>query len=259
MLRHGLSTYDFSRIANTAFVQAARDILNEQGKPLSFSRVSTITGLHRHVVSDIVSAGTDIADDPTIDKEYRRNRLARVLSGWFESPAYTDREGKPRALRFDGPEPSFTSLAREFSGDIYPTIILDELLQVGAVRRLKDGMLRAVTRRYTLGGADPAAIEQLGQSARDLFGTLEYNIAAPVESRLYDDTVVSVSFDRSALPLFRRLLRQRGEAFLEDIDGWITEHEKPDSANTMRAGVTVRMFVEDEPQLREPAADRESA
>ena len=259
MLRHGLSAYDFSRIANIAFVQAARDILNEQGKPLSFSRVSTITGLHRHVVSDIVSAGTDIGPDPAIDKEYRRNRLARVLTGWYESPAYTDRDGKPRPLQFDGPEPSFTSLVRNFSGDIYPTIILDELVQVGAVRKLKDGSLRAVTRRYTLGGADPAAIEQLGQSARDLFGTLEHNLAAPAESRLYDDTVVSVTFDRAALPLFRRLLRQRGEAFLEDIDGWITEHEKPDLPDTTRAGVTIRMFVDDEPQSRSCESNRESA
>lgn len=246
MLRHGLSTYDFSRIANIAFVQAARDILSEQGKPLSFSRVSTITGLHRHVVSDIVNSGSDATPDTTGDKDYRRNRLARVLSGWFENPVYTDAEGRPRVLHFDGPAPSFESLVHDFSGDIYPKIILDELLQVGAVRALKDGTLRAVTRRYTLGGADPAALEQLGQSARDLFSTLEHNITAPIGARLYDDTVVSLNFDRAALPLFRRLLRQRGAAFLEDIEGWISEHEKPGSSGTTRAGVTVRMFVDNE-------------
>ncbi len=259
MLRHGLSTYDFSRIANIAFVQAARDILREQGKPMSFSRVSTITGLHRHVVSDIVNTGSDVAPDPTIDKDYRRNRLARVLTGWFESPEYTDPEGRPRALQFDGQPPTFTSLVRDFSGDIYPRIILDELLQVGAVRALKDGTLRALTRRYTLGGADPAALEQLGQSARDLFNTLEHNISRPVESRLYDDTVVSVSIDRAALPLFRRLLHQRGAAFLEDIEGWISEHEKPKSAETTRAGVTVRMFVDNEIEAGEIESDQRSA
>ena len=214
MLRHGLSTYDFSRIANIAYVQAARDILREQGKPLSFSRVSTITGLHRHVVSEIVNSEIDASPGSTRDKDYRRNRLARVLSGWFESPTYTDSDGRPRPLQFDGPATSFTSLVHDFSGDIYPRIILDELLEVGAVRALQNGTLRAVTRRYTLGGADPATLEQLGQSARDLFNTLEHNIAAAVDARLYDDTVVSASFDRAALPLFRRLLRQRGAAFL---------------------------------------------
>jgi hypothetical protein len=259
MLRHGRSTYDFSRIANIAFVQAARDILREQGKPLSFSRVSTITGLHRHVVSEIVNSGSDASPGATRDKDYRRNRLARVLSGWFESPTYTDSEGRPRLLQFDGPAPSFTSLVHDFSGDIYPRIILDELLEVGAVRALEDGALRAVTRRYTLGGADPATLEQLGQSARDLFSTLEHNIAAPVDARLYDDTVVSAAFDRAALPLFRRLLRQRGAAFLEDIEGWISEHEKPESTGTTRAGVTVRMFMDEDEEAGEAGRDRHSA
>ncbi|MEX2343466.1 MAG: DUF6502 family protein [Steroidobacteraceae bacterium] len=251
MLRHGLSTYDFSRIANIAFVRAARDILREQGKPLSFSRVSTITGLHRHVVSDIVNSADVGSTDQTEQKDYRRNRLARVLTGWYESPDYTDGEGRPLALAVDGPEPSFASLVREFSGDIYPKIILDELLEVGAAKMLKDGSLRAATRRYTSGGAEPAAIEHLGSAVRDLLGTLEHNLATPIDARLYDDSVVSIRLDRAALPLFHRLLRQRGAAFLEDIEGWVSEHERPDSPDTVRAGVMVQMFVEAEPEATE--------
>ena len=246
MLRHGLSTYDFSRVANIAFVQAARDILREQGKSLSFSRVSTITGLHRHVVSDIVNSEESSEPDPEVEKDYRRNRLARVLAGWFESPGYTDSEGRPRILPVDGPAPSFASLVRDFSGDIYPKIILDELLEVGAARIAKDGSLRAVTRRYTLGGADPAAIEQLGCTARDVLKTLEHNLAAPVEIRLYSDTAVTVSLERAALPLFHRLLRHRGAAFMEDIEGWIAEHDRPEAPDKVRAGVMLHMFVDDE-------------
>ncbi len=251
LLRHGLSTYDFSRIANIAFVRAARDILREQGKPLSFSRVSTITGLHRHVVSDIVNSPDASSSDVTVDKDYRRNRLARVLSGWYESPDYTDGEGRPLALPIDGPEPSFASLVREFSGDIYPRIILDELLEVGAARLLKDDSVRAMTRRYTTGGAEPAAIEHLGETIRDHLATLEHNLSTPLEARLYDDSVVSIRLDRAALPLFRRLMKQRGSAFLEDIEGWVSEHERPDSPDTVRAGVMIQMFVETEPQTVE--------
>ncbi len=251
MLRHGLSTYDFSRIANIAFVRAAGDILREQGKPVSFSRVSAITGLHRHVVSDIVNSPDIDSAKPGSDKDYRRNRLSRVLTGWFESPLYTDDEGKPLLLAVDGPEPSFASLVRAFSGDIYPRIILDELIEVGAVRVLKDGSVRAVARRYTTGGAEPAAIQHLGSTARDVLGTLEHNLGAPPERRHYDDSAVSVRLDPTALPLFRRLLRQRGAAFLEDIDGWVSEHEKPDDPNSVRAGVIVQMFVEVEPEKSE--------
>jgi len=258
MLRHGLSTYDFTRIANIAFVTAARDILREQGKPLSFSRVSAITGLHRHVVSDIVNSADAGPADLATDKDYRRNRLARVLSGWFESPDYTDSEGRPRSLSVDGPEPSFNSLVRRFSGDIYPRIILDELVEVGAARILKDGSVRALTRRYTTGGAEPAAIEHLGNTVYDHLATLEHNLAAPPDARLYDDSVVSLQLDRAALPLFRRLLKQRGAAFLEDIEGWVREHERPDSPNAVRAGVMVQMFVEIESAATEEPVEPRS-
>lgn len=251
MLRHGLSSYDFSRIANIAFVRAAGDILREQGKPVSFSRVSAITGLHRHVVSDIVNSPAEATPDPELDKDYRRNRLARVLSGWFENPLYTDTDGRPRVLPVEGPEPSFATLVRTFSGDIYPRIILDELMEVGAVKLLKDGSVRAVARRYTSGGAEPAAIEHLGSTGRDVFSTLEHNLANAPESRLYADTVVSAKLDRAAIPLFRRLLRQRGAAFLEDVEGWVSEHEQPDSPDAVRAGVIVQMFVDSETESRE--------
>ncbi len=248
MLRHGLSSYDFSRIANIAFVQAAGDILREQGKPVSFSRVSAITGLHRHVVSDIVNSTESGESADSIEKDYRRNRLARVLSGWYESPAYTDGEGRPLVLAPDGAAPSFASLVREFSGDIYPGIILDELREVGAVGVQKDGRIRTLTRRYTSGGAEAAAIQHLGNVARDVIRTLEHNLAHPPEVRRYDDTVVSLRLDRAALPLFRRLLRQRGAAFLEDIEGWVSEHEKADAEDGVRAGVTVHMFVDEAPE-----------
>jgi hypothetical protein len=257
MLRHGMSSYDFSRIANIAFVRAAGDILREQGKPLSFSRVSAITGLHRHVVSDIVNSPDQGAADSAGDKDYRRNRLARVLAGWFESPRYTDDDGRPRLLSQDGPAPSFASLVRDFSGDIYPRIILDELLEVGAVKLLKDGSVRVLNRRYTSGGAEPAALQHLGTTARDVFNTLEHNLATTPDARHYDDAVVSVQLDRAALPLFRRLLRQRGAAFLEDVEGWVSEHEKAGKRDTVRAGVIVQMFVDQEREEREePAGPR---
>ena len=251
MLRHGLSTYDFSRIANIAFVRAAGDILREQGKPVSFSRVSAITGLHRHVVSDIVNSPGSGESESSNDKDYRRNRLARVLTGWYESPRYTDGNGLPLVLAPDGPHPSFASLVREFSGDIYPGIILDELREVGAIALQKDGSVRALSRRYSGGGAEAAAIEHLGNVARDVFSTLEHNLASPPELLRFDDTVVSLRLDRAALPLFRRLLRERGAAFLEDIEGWVAEHERPHSKDGVRAGVIVQMFLDEEPKKSE--------
>jgi Family of unknown function (DUF6502) len=258
MLRHGFSSYDFSRIANIAFVQAAQDILQEQGKTLSFSRVSTITGLHRHVVSNIVKSSEASEPDSATEKDYQRNRLARVLAGWFESPEYTDENGRPRILPVEGPEPSFEYLVRTFSGDIYPKIILEELLRVGAVRIQADGSIRALARRYTLGGADPATLQQLGSTARDLFCTLEHNMAAPADRRLFEDSAISVRLDSAAIPLLRQMLHRRGASFLQDVEGWISERETTGKSGSVRAGVMVQMILDSDSGSTEKAGSTEN-
>ena len=157
LLRQGITAHEFTAVANASFVDAAEDVLKEQGKEPNFSRISSLTGLHRHAVSDVANTRSAATGERPAQKHYQRNRLARVLAGWFESPDFTDRDGRPRLLPFDGPHPSFTSLVKKFSGDIYPRIILDELLRVKAARMTRDGMVRAVSRRFSTGGADPDA------------------------------------------------------------------------------------------------------
>lgn len=250
LLRHGVSAHEFTRLAHIAFIQGAADILQEQDQPANFSRISTITGLHRHVVSSLAGATTESARDVQAEKDYQRNRLARVLSGWFESPDYTDAQGRPLVLPLEGPGASFNELVRAFSGDIYPRIILDELVRVGAVRVLRDGSVRAVARRYTVGGAHPDALRHLGTVASDLLCTLEHNLSAPAETRLFEDSVVSIRLDARALPLLRQLLQRRGTSFLQDIEGWLAEHEITDKGDTIRAGVTVQMFLDEESPRR---------
>jgi hypothetical protein len=50
-------------------------------------------------------------------------------------------------------------------------------------------------------------------------------------------------------------MRERGAAFLEEIEGWITEHEDPDAPQTVRAGVMLQMFVEDRSETDESPSD----
>lgn len=243
LLRHGVSAHEFARLANIAFIQGAVDILREQGQPANFSRISAITGLHRHVVASLGGAAAGIDAETPVQKDYQRHRLARVLSGWFESPEYTDAQGRPLPLPIAGPAPSFNELARAFSGDIYPGIILEELLRVGAVQLLPDGSVSAVSQRYTIGGADPEALSHLGAVAHDLLCTLEHNLAAPSGARLFEDSAISARVDARALPLLRQLLQRRGASLLHDMEGWLAEHELPEG-EVVRVGVAIQMLLD---------------
>ena len=247
LLRQGITAHQFSRWAGAAFVQAAADLLAEQGNPASYSRISTLTGLHRHTVRDLQANALQREPGQSDEKEYQRNRLARVLSGWFEDPNFTDRNGRPLPLPFDGPSPSFVELVRAYSGDIYPKIILEELTRVGAASTTPDGSIRAESRRYTLGGADPLSVRHATVVAADVLGTLEHNTVAPAKERRFEDASISVELDAQFVPLMRRMLERRAAAFLDDIDGWLREKEKKRSAGSgspVRAGVRVVMVVD---------------
>lgn len=257
LLRHGLTAHEFGKIANAAFVAAAGDVLRERGSDSSYSLIAALTGIHRHAVSEIASsaASGDVSDLQS--KGYERNRLARVLAGWFESPEYTDDRGRPLVLGLDGPAPSFTSLVREFSGDLYPRIIRDELLRVGAVRMTRDGRIRALSRRFSSGGASAESLDALGSTTADLMATLENNLI-PGRDRLFTDSATAVNLPADAVPLFRQLVARRGAALLDDIEGWLAEHDLPSSgsasAGSVRAGVSIFMF-EDPPQSADPSWD----
>lgn len=249
LLRQGITAHQFSRWAGAAFVQAATDLLVEQGSPISYSRISSMTGLHRHAVRDLQADMLKREPDQSDDKEYRRNRLARVLTGWFEDPGFTDRNGRPLPLPFDGPSPSFVELVRAYSGDIYPKIILEELTRVGAVTTATDESIHAKSRRYTLGGADSSSMRHATGVAADVLETLEHNTVAPAKERNFEDASISVELDAQYVPLMRRMLERRGAAFLDDIDGWLREKEGLQSAGPalkpkVRAGVRVVMVVD---------------
>jgi hypothetical protein len=176
------------------------------------------------------------------EKEYQRHRLARVLTGWFESPDYTDSNGRPLPLRPDGEKPSFPELVREFSGDIYPGIILDELIHAGAVRRREDGLIEALSRRFTSGGADDASIQHAYVVAADVLRTVEHNIQAASDSRFYEDSAISFEFPAEAIPRLARMLEQRATAFLDDLEGWLSEL-KPEPVSESHASPIVRAGV----------------
>lgn len=252
LLRQGVTAHEFSTIADAAFVRAAEDVLREQHQDPSYSRISTITGIHRHAVSTLSGiAGQDSVGE-FHSKDYQRNRIARVLTGWYESPEFTDDEGKPLVLPTEEPAPSFAELVRRYSGDIYPKIILDELLRVKAVRMTRDGRVRVMSRRYTLGGADPVALERLGETAQQLLSTLEFNLGAPEEKQFFHDSAVALHVAPEAVAMIRQLIARRGAIFLDDVEGALGQHELPAKALEsgrphVRAGVTLHLWVTPSP------------
>lgn len=256
LLRQGVTAHEFAQWANEAFVLAAIDLLKEQGADPSFSRISAMTGLHRHAVSAILGGADGTRPTELQPKEYQRHRLARVLSGWFEDPDFTGADGRPLALPPDGPSPSFAELVRVYSGDIYAGIILEELLRVGAVRERRDGLLEARSRRYVIGGSDPASLKHADVVASDVFRSLEHNISASQEQRRFEDSAIAQNLSPDVIPRLSRLLERRAATFLDDLEGWLEDADKVSDQEGrpagVRAGVRVIMVVDPPEETPDP-------
>lgn len=251
MLREGITAAEFGRLANTAFIKAARDKLIADGVDPSYSRIAAITGIHRHAVSSVLGELDSQIGPESAPKRHQRHRLDRVLSGWYEDPLYTDSTGTPIDIPLDGPAPSFAELVRSNSGDIYHGIVLDELQRVGAIAVTETGLLRAVSRRFVLGGADENALNHADEVAGDVLRTLIHNLFAERESRLFEDEATTTSLPADALPKLRKWIKNRGTALLDDLQGWLDANEvvnannQPSQQPTIRAGLRIVMIKDE--------------
>lgn len=250
MLREGITAAEFGRLADVAFVKAARDKLLANGIDPSYSRIAAITGIHRHAVSTILNDIESETIPASAPKRHQRHRLDRVLSGWFEDPHYTDSSGNPIEIPLDGPAPSFAELVRSNSGDIYHGIVLEELQRAGALEVTGSGTLRALSRRFVPGVADENALNHADEVAGDVLRTLVHNIFSARDSRLFEDEATTSQLSPEAVPKLRKWIKNRAAALLDDLQGWLDANEVVEGETGqkpgLRAGLRIVMIKDDQ-------------
>ncbi|GIX49229.1 MAG: hypothetical protein KatS3mg131_3440 [Candidatus Tectimicrobiota bacterium] len=252
LLRHGMPYGAFADLAKRVFVEVALKDYAIPGRKPSISRVAILTGLSRKEVQRVLRL--PLPDDAQAIAQY--NRAARVLTAWARERDYVDAAGNPLPLPLEGEGPSFARLVRQFSGDVPPRAILDELLRVGAVRRDAQGRLHLLARAYVPQRGDVEKIGILGTDAQELLSTLEHNLTcAPGEAWLqrkvaYDNLPVDV------LPALRRLAAAQGQALLEELDRWLAARDRdtsPAAGGQGRARASIGIYYFEERLTEEEA------
>lgn len=237
-LRCGITFRQFADLVKSVYVEVAMREHGVSGRPATTSRVAMLTGLtrrdaahQRELLEQMKTPGGD-----------RIHSTARVLMGWHTDPTFSLEDGVPRPLPAEG-EVSFFALYQRFSGaDIPLSTMLSELLKVGAVKRDENGYLHALTRYFQPVSTDPHAIERAGQVLSDIGQSVRFNIYRGAEqSSRFEGRAWSASIPTSRAADFSAFLQARGQAFLEDIDSWLIDHEQPDDdpADCVRLGVGV--------------------
>jgi hypothetical protein len=244
LLRCGVTWKELAELLKVVYVDVATQDYGKRGRPANASRVAILTGLSRRDVKRARDRLAVAAPD-SLAPLAKINHASRVLSGWFQDPAFVDAKGNPRLLEPTG-ERGFEGLTKRYAQDIPSTAMLKELKAVGAVAVTPHGRLRAKMRYYSPAAPDDEAVLRSGSVVADLGVTVAENLFRVEPRARFEGRATNARVARGARRAFREYIEARGMAFLEDADRWLSRHEasSPDD-KLVRLGIGVYQIQDD--------------
>lgn len=244
-LRHGLPAKAFFDLAKQVYVEVARTEFGIGGKAATTSRIAILTGLTRKDVQRLLAAPH--RDEAAMSEQY--NRAARVIAGWLKDEDFSDHKGHPVPLPVEGERRAFSELVRRYSGDMPPRAMLDELLRVGAVKRIKDGRICLVERAYVPERGIAQKLNILGADTADLIATIEHNLYVNPQKPRFQRKVMYDNVPTDAAKEFHAIAAARGQELLEALDRWLAHRDRDmnpavKGTGRVRLGIGIYHFEE---------------
>ncbi len=231
-LARGVAHGRFSDLAKEAYVDVSREHFSGPGRKATASRIAILTGLTRRDVGRLLKKEDGLVEE---SPRTRFNRAARVLAAWSSDPDYLDGRGGPASLHYESESgPSITDLVRDHGADVPPRAVLEELIAVGAVRKLKNGQYRPVQRAYVPRTGEEAKLQILGTDVADLISTIENNLDPEASTPLFQRKVSYDNLPASYLPKLRALVEKEAQRLLEDLNRDMAKHDRDVSAKSKR-------------------------
>jgi hypothetical protein len=231
--RAGISWADFAELSKEVFVDVAGRDYGLQGRPTNVSRVAMITGLSRREVTRVrgILAGSKPARPAT------GGAIAQVLSGWHLDPEFIDSSGKPRAIPAEGEGASLESLLRRYAGDTPHRAVIKELLKLELVEE-RAGRYEVRAREYIRSPLDPDLLRQVGVALHDHGMTLAHNVNSERrEPARFEGMATHPRVAAQHVSAFHAFMEKRGQAFLEEIDAWLSRHQVAEGQSSVSQGV----------------------
>lgn len=158
-----------------------------------------------------------------------------VMCTWRRDTSLINAEGLPAALALEDGPTSFDSLCRRAGCKNEPREILNALIDFGAVSVGSDRKVVSETPTFLLGRA--ATVGRLATDAllKHMEGYLRVvhrnvcSVSGPTKARFERACTVSVAVELE--PVFDRLVRDRGQIFIDSIDEWLERNAKRESAS----------------------------
>ncbi len=234
LIRNGMSYGEFDQIARKCFVDASFRDFAEPGKKQTISNVAILTGLNRKEVKRLYELDDGQGDDA--GRQY--NRVVRVIGGWINDARFLRDDGNPRDLDYEGKD-SFTELVRQYSGDMPVVAMQKVLVQSGNIRLTDGNRVRLLSHAY-LPSEDPEEkLGILGVDTSQLIDTIDYNLGASEADLRFQRKASNPQVSPDAVPDIKQFLRRKGQAFLEEVDLYMAQHESDSRDDSVELSVAV--------------------
>lgn len=223
LIHFGITFPTFATLLKGLYVDVAEREYDVPGRPMTDSRVTLLTGVHRKDVSRLRAqppAGPEsVAASPSL--------AAQVLARWLGDAAFLAPDGTPLALPRAGAGPSFEGLVAGISKDIRPRALLDELLRTGLVEERADSRLTLAARAHLPHGDLDKLAHYFGRNLADHAAAAGHNLTGGtppfLERAMFHDGLSAESIEtlrgeaeRLGMDMLIRLNRLAGELSARD-------------------------------------------
>jgi len=197
------------------YVMEALQQAASRGEPVTDSRVSLLTGVHRKDVKRLRAELPKKTSPPALRRG--ASLAARVVAEWVSVPRYLNSRGKPKPLAVHDAagKPSFEALVKKVRADMRPAVVLDELVRAG-VAKLENGTVHL--RRSAYVPAQPREqLAFLGANVGDHLQSALRNITEK-QPPFIERAVYYGLIETEALQQVQPEIREHAERFLQEIN-----------------------------------------
>jgi len=243
-LQNGLTYREFTDLCKKMFVEVAAKDFGINGRPTNISRIALLTGMDRKEIKRIKDLLTSGDFNPP--SERKQDRITRIISAWYQDEQYLTPSGKPRQLHRNGDSGTFSSLVKEYGGDVPEGAVYKELLRNKIIEVTPSGRIKILKRTFVPDKSDPESMVRAATVLQDIGSALIHNLYEAhkkKQSLRFERRATNHSIKPSQIEAFRAFLEEEGQAFLERADAWLSEHETDESDDSaVRLGVGAYMI-----------------
>lgn len=226
LMIHGVSYPAFAEIAKGVYVDVAARDFPDDGAPMTDSRVSLLSGVHRRDVKRLRSEFLTQQPTPSVV-----SLGAQVVARWCADPRFLDGQRRPAPLprlARQGGEASFEKLVEGVSKDIRARAVLDEWLRLGVVFLDEDDRVNLVESAFIpVKGIEEKAF-YFGKNISDHLAASAHNLLDGHPPFL-DRCVYYDSLTPESVELLRLLTRELAVTALQEVNRKALELQQRDA------------------------------